>query len=35
MKNEGYKMIKMVNKAGHITEGAKKAFEGGLPGRLL
>lgn len=28
MKNEGYKMIKMVNKDGHITEGAKKAFKG-------
>lgn len=28
MKNEGHKMIKMVNKDGHITEGAKKAFEG-------
>ena len=28
MKNEGYKMIKMVNRFGHITEGAKKAFEG-------
>ena len=28
MKNEGYKMIKMVNKAGRLTEGAKKAFKG-------
>ena len=28
MKNEGYKMIKMVNRFGHITEGAKKAFAG-------
>ena len=28
MKNEEHKMIKMVNKDGHITEGAKKAFEG-------
>ena len=28
MKNEGYKMIKMVNRFGHITEGARKAFEG-------
>ena len=28
MKNEEHKMIKMVNKAGHITEGAKKAFAG-------
>ena len=28
MKNEGHKMIKMVNRFGHITEGAKKAFEG-------
>ena len=28
MKNEEHKMIKMVNRFGHITEGAKKAFEG-------
>ena len=28
MKNEEHKMIKMVNKDGHITEGAKKAFAG-------
>ena len=28
MKNEGKNMIKMVNKAGRLTEGAKKAFEG-------
>ena len=28
MKNEEHKMIKMVNKDGHLTEGAKKAFEG-------
>ena len=28
MKNEEYKMIKMVNRFGHITEGARKAFEG-------
>ena len=28
MKNEEHKMIKMVNKAGRLTEGAKKAFEG-------
>ena len=28
MKNEEHKMIKMVNRFGRITEGAKKAFEG-------
>ena len=28
MKNEEHKMIKMVNKDGHLTEGAKKAFAG-------
>ena len=28
MKNEEHKMIKMVNKDGHLTEGVKKAFEG-------
>ena len=28
MKNEEHKMIKMVNKFGHLTEGAKKAFKG-------
>lgn len=28
MKNEEHKMIKMVNKAGHLTDGAKKAFAG-------
>ena len=28
MKNEEHKMIKMVNRFGHITEGARKAFEG-------
>ena len=28
MKNEEHKMIKMVNRFGHITEGAKKAFAG-------
>ena len=28
MKNEEHKMIKMVNRFGHITEGAKKAFKG-------
>ena len=28
MKNEEHKMIKMVNRLGHITEGARKAFKG-------
>ena len=28
MKNAEHKMIKMVNKAGRLTEGAKKAFKG-------
>ena len=28
MKNEEHKMIKMVNRFGHITEGARKAFKG-------
>ena len=28
MKNEEYKMIKMVNRFGHLTEGARKAFAG-------
>ena len=28
MKNEEHKMIKMVNKDGHITEGAQTALEG-------
>lgn len=28
MKNEEHKMIKMVNRFGRITEGAKKAFKG-------
>ena len=28
MKNEEHKMIKMVNRFGRLTEGAKKAFEG-------
>ena len=28
MKNEEHKMIKMINKAGHLTEGARKAFKG-------
>ena len=27
MKNEEHKMIKMVNRFGRITEGAKKAFK--------
>ena len=27
MKNEEHKMIKMVNKDGHLTKGARKAFE--------